>query len=395
MIIDVSDKSKLQWQISENIRELKSLRRSYQDRININYARLRNIKPMKEQMEVVNGGGNEEFKKKASLCLTDINTLNNRISFNIIISKEQRSKVNKALNTLYDIFNTKKDDEIVLNSTIKDYNDKYRKIKNSFDNNAFQEERVMQLFLKVNNDSNMIYNSHNDMSSQEQEMNEYVQSLREQVQDLNEKLNESISENINTQTDTVDTIDTVNTASSAEPTQEIPSDEVVDNETQENDSEVFKNISASSIAEVENLYIKDNDTLLISEVQDKVVLPYFGEEIEEKLILEGHKYKNAQEVIDDVYTRKLSDYSNPFKARFMETYNLVTKKDRFPKMDGVKLGLELAGERYLHPAVISACRNTDELDTYLDCLKKGEVNDFQIFNIKYELHPMVTRRKRR
>ena len=57
------------------------------------------------------------------------------------------------------------------------------------------------------------------------------------------------------------------------------------------------------------------------------------------------------------------------------------------------MGLELFGERYLHPAIISACRNIDELDVYLDCLHKNELDEFKIFDIKYELYPMVVKTK--
>ena len=30
---------------------------------------------------------------------------------------------------------------------------------------------------------------------------------------------------------------------------------------------------------------------------------------------------------------------------------------------------------------------------YLDCLEKNELDDFKIFNIKYELHPIVVKNK--
>ena len=45
----------------------------------------------------------------------------------------------------------------------------------------------------------------------------------------------------------------------------------------------------------------------------------------------------------------------------------------------------------LHPAIISACRTLNELDVYLDCLDKNELEDFKIFNVKYELYPMVVK----
>ena len=59
------------------------------------------------------------------------------------------------------------------------------------------------------------------------------------------------------------------------------------------------------------------------------------------------------------------------------------------KIDGYNLGSELFLKNYLHPAVISACKNLDELNVYLDCLDKNELDDFKIFEIKYELYPTV------
>ena len=47
--------------------------------------------------------------------------------------------------------------------------------------------------------------------------------------------------------------------------------------------------------------------------------------------------------------------------------------------------------RFLHPAIISACRSINELDVYLDCLEKNELEDFKIFNIKYELYPILAK----
>ena len=52
-------------------------------------------------------------------------------------------------------------------------------------------------------------------------------------------------------------------------------------------------------------------------------------------------------------------------------------------------------KRFLHPAIISACRSLDELDVYLDCLEKNEVDDFKIFKIEYELHPILVKNEGR
>ena len=139
--------------------------------------------------------------------------------------------------------------------------------------------------------------------------------------------------------------------------------------------------------------IEDNPILLISEIQNCVILPYTGSEVEEILKNSNNEYKTEQEVVDNVFTRKLETYRDTFAARFKEAYELATKRDNYSNMDGIKLGIELFGKRYLHPAIISACRNTDELDVYLDCLDKNELNEFKIFDIKYELHPIVVGNK--
>ena len=134
--------------------------------------------------------------------------------------------------------------------------------------------------------------------------------------------------------------------------------------------------------------IKDNGVLLISEVQNKVVLPYTAEEVEAILNNGENSFKNAQDVIDNVFTRKFTEYNNQIASRFKESVELITKREKMSKLDGINLGMELCKKRYLHPAIITACKNLDELNVYLDCLDKGELDDFKIFDIKYELYPV-------
>lgn len=150
-----------------------------------------------------------------------------------------------------------------------------------------------------------------------------------------------------------------------------------------------ENLSTQEESKIEN-----NSVLLISEIQNKVILPYTKEEVEEILKKEDNEYKSEIEVIENEFTRTLDKYKDPFASRFKEAYELATKRDRYSKLDGIRLGLELINRRYLHPAIITACRNTDELDVYLDCLSKNELEDFKIFEIKYELHPVIIKRRK-
>lgn len=140
-----------------------------------------------------------------------------------------------------------------------------------------------------------------------------------------------------------------------------------------------------------NYKIQDNGTLLISEIQNKVVLPYTTNEVLDIYNNNPDKYKSIEEVIEKNFTRDLSDFRHQFSSRFKETINLIVKKEKMSYFDGLNLASELLGKRYLHPAIISACKNLEELNVYLDCFDKNELDDFKIFNIKYELYPVMAK----
>ena len=141
--------------------------------------------------------------------------------------------------------------------------------------------------------------------------------------------------------------------------------------------------------------IKDNGTLLISEIQNKVILPYTAEEVREILNDENNNYKTAEEVINSNFTKTLSEYKDPYTARMRECVKLLTERENYSKLDGYNLGIELFNNRYLHPAIIAACKNLDELNVYLDCLDKNELDDFKVFKVKYELYPVIIEKSRR
>ena len=134
---------------------------------------------------------------------------------------------------------------------------------------------------------------------------------------------------------------------------------------------------------------KNNDTLLISEVLKKVILPYTVEEIESIVKSDNNSYQTYDEVVNNVFTRDLADFKFQFVSRYKETMKLAMEREKYSFSDAVTLSLEMLGKKYLHPAIIAACRNLDELDVYLDCLDKNELDDFKIFKIKYELHPLL------
>lgn len=138
--------------------------------------------------------------------------------------------------------------------------------------------------------------------------------------------------------------------------------------------------------------LKDNNTLVISEEDEKIYLPYTKEEIKDKVA--QNVGMNVTEVIEKKYIVPLSKYKNSMKARFREGYNLMYKKENKSRKSAFMLGIELMFEFNLHPAIISACKNLEELDIYLDCLEDNELEKFSCFKIIYKSLPTLTKSKK-
>ena len=100
------------------------------------------------------------------------------------------------------------------------------------------------------------------------------------------------------------------------------------------------------------------------------------------------KYHNIQQVIEDEYILSLKNFENSSFARFRETYKLMKNKEKKSLFETFDLALELMFKYELNPIIISACRNLDELDLYLDCLRKNELEDFSCFQIHFEISPV-------
>ena len=135
---------------------------------------------------------------------------------------------------------------------------------------------------------------------------------------------------------------------------------------------------------------KEN-TLIISETDKKVFLPYYITDLNEILKDNPQKYSSIDEVIDKKYTLPISHFKNPFVSRFKEAFKLMRNKERSSVIDAFELGTELMFESNLYPAIISACKNLDELDIYLDYLDSGETDKFKCFNIEFELPPALVK----
>lgn len=156
--------------------------------------------------------------------------------------------------------------------------------------------------------------------------------------------------------------------------------------------ETSKNIITEDIEVTTTDEIKQKEnTLIISETTGKVILPYYISELEN--IKSNSENKTYEEIIQENYTLPLEQFKTPFVARFREAFRLVHSKEQRSVKAAFDLGTELIFNYNLHPAIIAACRNLDELDIYLDYLESNETEKFDCFNIIFEIPPVISKRK--
>ncbi len=133
----------------------------------------------------------------------------------------------------------------------------------------------------------------------------------------------------------------------------------------------------------------DNDTLIVSEKDQKAYLPYKYADVEKTYNENKDKYLSIQDVINKEYILPLNIFKHSISSRFRETINLVLHKENNSIIKALDLAFELMFQYKLNPIIIAACRNLEELDIYLDCLEEDELFDFRCFKIKFEVTPKV------
>jgi len=143
----------------------------------------------------------------------------------------------------------------------------------------------------------------------------------------------------------------------------------------------------------ENNSLVEN-TLLISETKGKVFLPYTKDILDDILNNNPEKYTTYEEIIEKDFSLPFDLFRNPAIARFREAYRLIRKKEKDSVKEAFELGMELLFNYDLHPAIISACKNLDELDIYLDYLETNELEKFDCFKIVFDIAPVVVKNKK-
>ena len=169
----------------------------------------------------------------------------------------------------------------------------------------------------------------------------------------------------------------------------IPNKEHKEN-TEQKEQKIAEEPSALANTDSNNS-IENNDliypenTLIISEISKTVLLPYKKSELDN---LEDVSV-NKNDLIREKYVVPIEKYKSPALSRFREAFKLMRNIEKKSMIKAIDLGIELSLNSKLHPAIISTCRNLNELDIYLDYLDSNQTDKFNCFSIKFEITPSL------
>lgn len=145
--------------------------------------------------------------------------------------------------------------------------------------------------------------------------------------------------------------------------------------------------SHSDIDADETVY--NSNLLRISEKENRVYLPYSNDEIKSYLTQFPNDYKSPKDVIVKEFISPLNYYlKHPVLARFRETYSLIRDREGKSIIEAIKYSMNLMFTYELNPAIIAACKTQEQLENYLNCLEKKQLEDFKDFEIKFEINPL-------
>lgn len=160
--------------------------------------------------------------------------------------------------------------------------------------------------------------------------------------------------------------------------------EILEEQNLAQEQKINEEASFISSQELDSSFVEN--TLIISSIQNKVVLPYTINNIY-KTLSSQTDLTSINDVIEKVYTKSLRNYRFPAFARFREGYRLMVSKEKKSKFEAILYATELFTNYNLHPAIITACENQEQLDIYLSCLEDDKLSEFRFFNIKFEIPP--------
>lgn len=141
--------------------------------------------------------------------------------------------------------------------------------------------------------------------------------------------------------------------------------------------------------EISDGNIQNNNTLIISEKDNKVFLPYTVSEIQSYMEKYPKEYKSLEYVINKEFILPLDYYTkHPSLARFREAYSLIRDREAKSVFDALKYALNIMFKYDLNPAIISACKTEEALNLYIECLENKDLSKFNLFKIEFKLNPL-------
>lgn len=164
-------------------------------------------------------------------------------------------------------------------------------------------------------------------------------------------------------------------------------DTINESNESENKNKKMKNEVLKDTSRVTKLPLQDNNSLIISEKDGLIYLPFKVEDLKKEYLDKSKKYTGLVDLINHEYIIPINKYKNTVTSRFKEAYSLMVNKEKTSALSGLELGLEVAFNYSLHPAVITACKSLDELDEYLDALDAKDMSNFKRFKVEFEVLP--------
>ena len=311
---------------------------------------------------------------------TDINITNNNN-----IEKNNIENVNT--------FNVNKDnnnnDDDNLNSSANVDVDKKTNINTSTNNNIINNNNYNtdEINNNENNDTNVSNKVNRTINSSiDIDLNSNIDTTTINNENINlNEFNKKMESNTNNQN-----IDFNNNK-----IENIENNEIKNNNTNneiKNEESIHDYINSSfnsSTEEIKNNIHSDNLTLIISESDNKVYLPYKISEVQAYLEQFPNKYINFEDVIEKEFITSLNIYTkHPSLARFRETYSLIRDREYKTISESLKTSLELMFRTDINPAIIAACKTEEQLENYIDCLEREKLDNFTDFKIEFKVNPL-------
>lgn len=276
----------------------------------------------------------------------------NLVALNLKIAEQENKK--NEVTCLFDTLS--KTDSVSKINSKKDYAEKINKISKKFVNNIEKLNSLKSLLIDIN--SGFASLSKKGFSSDEN-----VKILKEKINNYFSTY-EEIKKDISLADIEVDTF--------------VKEINYSDNSKSE---EISEEISEGNI--------QNNNTLIISEKDNKVFLPYTVSEIQSYMEKYPKEYKSLEYVINKEFILPLDYYTkHPSLARFREAYSLIRDREAKSVFDALKYALNVMFKYDLNPAIISACKTEEALNFYIECLENKDLSKFNLFKIEFKLNPL-------